>query len=483
MHIQKRNAMNIQTRRSPAEYSAAAHSAAAHIDPAIPLVVICNYLELFSDFLDHIGDPNLIRSRQFADRDLFWLGDPKLVITATPLENMSPLLNRWGYPGTRTLMPCEITPQLCLDTLRDANALRQIADYAGQGRMLQMVPYVTTPEFFQLVDALRSAYGLTIHLPESCEPHNLWVRNAVDTKIGFRMLACQWLNGTASLPEGYFSNSLSEAAQIASWFTSQGRSCVVKYNQGGGGVGNCFMYSEEQLSLAQIRARLEHNNGLYNQPGVIEAYIAPHRQLSPSIELFVPPLSAGAPKITYVCNQMFEETGIFSGIMINKELYRTSWYPQLASAGLCIAENLQQLGYVGFFDLDSVLDQEENLYLLEINSRRTGGTFVDEFARHMIGEDYQDRVVLFSSSSICSGSAATPADLLDYLSDLLYPMDGEHYGIIITSISTLPEGKFGALLIAPTGEQLACLWSTMNKKLCAHEFSYLKVPVLIDCSD
>ena len=46
-------------------------------------------------------------------------------------------------------------------------------------------------------------------------------------------------------------------------------------------------------------ARLAQHHGLFDLPGVVEAFIQPHRQLSPSIEVFVPAPSTGKPIITY----------------------------------------------------------------------------------------------------------------------------------------------------------------------------------------
>jgi hypothetical protein len=430
-----------------------------------PLIVICNYLELFSGFLDKLGDSQLIQSRMYADRDLFWLDDPKLVITSTPMDAAGVLLRRWGYPGTRTVTPRVISAQLCLDILRDEQVMAQICAYAGEGRTLRLVPYTTTAEFLTLVEALRHQYGLEVQLPESPLPENLWVRNYVDSKIGFRMLVKDWLKDRVNLPEGYVSNSRDEAVEIAWWFIRQGRDCVLKYDRGGGGVGNCFLFAEDCASPEAIRACLKDYGSLFDQAAIVEEFIHPHQQLSPSLELFVPAPGEGQPRITYLCNQVFEKSGIFSGILIHQDLARSRWYPELAEAGLCIANHLQQLGYVGFFDLDTILDQDEKLYLLEVNSRRTGGTFADEFCRRMIGADYQERVILFSSNYIQAGRVDSIADLTDCLADLLYPIGGDSYGIVITSISSLPGGKFGALFIAPTNDQLLYLWNEMHKRL------------------
>ena len=435
-----------------------------HIDPDLPLVVVCNYLELFAGFLDHLGNPCLRHSRKFADRDLYWLGDPKLVVTSTPVDEAAALCHRWGCPGTETLSPEFVSDQLCLDVLRDEQVLRRVVEYAGSRRTLQIVPYVSTPEVYQLAEALRRDHGLSVSLPESPAPQDLWVRDYVDTKIGFRLLASEWLNDRSMLPMGFISHGIDEIVRIILSFLARGQSCVAKYDRGGGGVGNCFFYAQEGLSETAIRDRLAEQDHLFTQPAVVEEFIQPHQQLSPSLELFVPPPGKGAPFITYVCNQLFEQAGVFVGILIDRAFTETNWYAPLAEAGLTMARNLQAMGYVGYFDLDAVLDENERLYLLEINSRRTGGTYVDDFARRMIGPNYQERMTLFSTSSVNSGEIRTTAELLKALDGLLYPVHN-HSGIVITSVSTLPEGKFGALLIAPNHEEILELWRMLQHRL------------------
>ena len=88
----------------------------------------------------------------------------------------------------------------------------------------------------------------------------------------------------------------------------------------------------------------------------------------------------GEPQITYVSDQLFQGFGDFCGVLVSRELLDTPWYPPLAESGMIIARRLQQMGYVGHFDLDTVVNDEGRVYLLEINPRRTGGTHVHEFA-------------------------------------------------------------------------------------------------------
>ncbi len=70
---------------------------------------------------------------------------------------------------------------------------------------------------------------------------------------------------------------------------------------------------------------------------------------------------------------------------------------------MIFAHRLQAMGYVGHFDLDTVVNDDGRVYLLEINPRRTGGTHVHEFAEHVFGADYLDKVTLLSNDTLSSG--------------------------------------------------------------------------------
>ncbi len=197
---------------------------------------------------------------------------------------------------------------------------------------------------------------------------------------------------------------------------------------------------------------------------VIEEFIESPQSLSPSIEFYVPPLSAGEPEMTYLSNQLFTEDGNFCGVLVSRELLETAWYPPLAEIGLYIAGKLQRMGYVGPFDLDTVVDGQQHPYLLEVNSRRTGGTHVHEFARFAFGLDYLDQTVLLSDDLVDSQSITQLDSLEKVIDDLLYPMHGEKRGIVLSITSTLPAKRFGCIFVAPsTAEALEMRKALMER--------------------
>ncbi len=424
----------------------------------LPTIAIYNNVETFLNFLNRAEDRSVLESRQYrGDRALFWLGDPKLVFVTAPIPHADYVREQAGYPGTRVLSPAEPSPWLSLDILREAPLREAVIEYAGAGRAVQLVPYATTPEFLHLAQMLQKIYGLTVHLPESPAPEALWLRDYVDTKAGFRVLASRWLpNADALLPPGVICRDAEMAADAALWFHRRGRACMVKADNGESGLGHTLLPLEPALSLDQIQRQLQRNPYLRDNLIVVEEYVDAVVHLSPSLELFVPPLGQGQPRITYLSQQLFRGFGQFSGVLVSREQLAEPWYPALAESGLTLARHLQAEGYVGHFDVDAVVDDAYRVWLLEVNSRRTGGTYVHEFATHAFGPDYLDSVTLLSHAKLPSGNISTLEDLLAAIGDVRYPMRGQKRGVVVAVTSSLAAHEFGCIIVAgATAEALA----------------------------
>lgn len=412
-----------------------------------PLVVVHNYLETFRDFLSRSGDPETLMARRFnGDQALFWYGPEKLVFSSAQVENAEILKSRWGYEGTSLLVPETPTPFLSLDIANSPALTAAIVKHAGPQKAISLIPYASTKELYELAEVLSSQHGLTVHLPESPRRQNLWVKDYIDTKVGFRTLVPQWLDIELPLPRGFITDNLKEAADMVSWFEERGFGCVVKANKGGSGVGNLFLPYAELKGKTDFRALLDDNVFLQDDLSIVEQLIESRERVSPSLEYYVPPPEEGAPLLTYLSNQHFEDSGRFAGVIMAADFYRATWYAGFEEMGRKIAERLQRYGYVGYFDMDAILDDDGRVYLVEINSRRTGGTFAHEWMVQQFGVDYCERAAILSDNKhhtrytdLATLEAAVP--------ELLYPIDGQQRGVVFALTSTLFKGDIGYMVI------------------------------------
>jgi hypothetical protein len=317
-----------------------------------------------------------------------------------------------------------------------------------------------------LAQTLQNDDGLVVHLPETPAPEAVWLRDYVDTKAGFRVLASRWLpNADQLLPPGVICRDAETAADAALWFHHQQRACMVKADNGESGLGHTLLPLEPRLSLGQIQQQLQLNPYLRDNLIVVEEYVDAARHVSPSLELFVPPRGQGEPRITYLSQQLFRGFGQFSGVLVSREMLAEPWYPALAESGLTIARHLQAEGYVGHFDVDAVVDDAHRVWLLEVNSRRTGGTYVHEFAVHAFGPDYLEAVTLLSHAKLPSGRLTTVAELLAAIGDLRYPRHGERRGVVVAVTSALAAGEFGCIIVAGTTAEALQLQDQLLRRL------------------
>jgi hypothetical protein len=396
------------------------------------------------------------------------LGDPKLVISSAPIENAALLRQRWNYPLSHTLSPQQMTPSLSEDVAREPRLRQAIVETAGPDKKVALVPYATTKEFLQLVESLRVEEALDIHLPESTPLENLWIKDYLDSKVGFRNVLSQIsFQHKLSIPHGFTCADLDQAVEAADWFRRRGKGCVVKANIGGSGVGNLFLPIETIPDKHNIAAQIKDNAFLADDIFVVEEFIISPETISPSMEFYLSPKDRGAPQFTYLCNQLFESSGRFAGVVISKELEGASWWPDLSAQGDLVARRLQQVGYTGYFDLDAIVDPDDNCFMLEINSRRTGGTYAHEFMEHRYGPNYGEIFSVLSQNKQPSGSLRRLEVLEGAINDLLYPIAGKERGVIVMMTSMLAQGYFGYLIIGSSIGEVKALRAKMVDRIHA----------------
>lgn len=432
-----------------------------------PVVIVHNYLESFRKFLSRSKDENTLLDRRFnGDQALFWLGDPKLVISSAPIEHAELLCQRWNYPNTRSISPKEMSPSLSEDILREPELRQAIHEMAGKDKKVALVPYATTAEFLQLAETLRVEDGLDVHLPESTPEENLWIKDYLDSKVGFRSVLSQLStqHPSLSIPPGFTCADLEQVVEAADWFRRRGKGVVIKANIGGSGVGNLFLPIENIPDKNSIASQIKENAFLAEDIFIVEELIISPQNVSPSMEFYIPPKDGGAPQFTYLCNQLFESSGRFAGVVISKELESTSWWPNFSVQGEQVARRLQQVGYTGTFDLDAIIDPDDNCFMVEVNSRRTGGTYAHEFMEHYFGPEYDEKFSVLSQNKQPAGSCRTLEELENTIPDLLYPINGEPRGVILLLTSMLHKGYFGYLILGSSiGETKAIRTQMVNR--------------------
>jgi hypothetical protein len=432
-----------------------------YLSQNIPVVFIANTAECFFEYIHREQDPEnqvaLIHEMQtLGDRALLFPCRKKLAIITHAIAHDTLIREYYGFTETSYLSPKDPSAFLCLDILREPELIEAIAQYAQPLQQVYLIPHSTTPQFLALAQTLREKYKIDVILPESPSNPCLWLRDFVDTKSGFHQLISSWINTeNCQLPLSIPCRDREHAADVAFWFLNQQRDCIVKADKGNDALGHTILKVENAESIEIIRKLLNDNYFLDEDIIIVEEFIEVCDQLFPSIELFVPPLNEANPYVTYLCNQAFSEAGRFIGLLIDRELYQEQWYLPLFTTAMTIANCLQKMGYVGHFDIDTIIDSQGKVYLLEINARRTGGTHVHETANFIFGKNYLENYVLLSDTAMNTGGITGLSTLVKRLKSILYPMKvTQDKGVILTHSSGLSVQKFG-FIIAESSKQAA----------------------------
>jgi hypothetical protein len=439
-------------------------SATPYLDASVPAVALFNNTESFYPYLARANQPELFATMfDKGNRALLWLGAKKLVVLSAPAPHVAYLRQRVGFSDTELLVVPEPSAWMCQDILRSPALLERVAAYAGPDRRLQLIPYTTTPGVYELADALSQSFGLSVDLPESPARENLWVRDYLDTKAGFRDVVGSLLR-KAALPEGFVCDRLSVAAEAVFWLCRQRQPAIVKASRGNGGFGHWYVSPDAVPSASAALASLAANPYFEEDLLIVEQRVESPDNVFPAVELYVPP--EGAPFVTHVCQELFLH-GKVTGQIVTPGLAQTSWYADLVQAGLRIAGRFQALGFQGLFDVDGVVDADGGLYLLETNTRRTAGTHAHEFANLAFGEDYARHMTVICHNTLDAGRVGSSEQLLALLEDLLYTAAGAPEGIVITHTAGLREGQFGCLVFADSLDAGLGLQDEMLRRVAA----------------
>lgn len=340
-----------------------------------------------------------------------------------------------GYTAVANISPHEPTVALSRAVFNDTDVKERLRAEAETNPSLKLSPYAYTEDFLWLLRALHKK-RISVSAEGVPTTYALWTAKYLDSKLGFR-LATQ---GLLQVPEGFIARNKAEALNILRWFYSRGRSVVVKVNFGESGWGLWICRVEEYESSSAATDALKSVMGSdpvwKDRPLIIEEFIEVDVAVaggSPSVELLI---SDDGSVITYYCGQVLNAAGEFFGVEIGKGAVPSQLKAAMEEVGRVVGDKYQALGYRGYCDIDFVVSKTGDLYAVETNPRRTGGTHVYDLARHLFGETWEDQAYLISHDSFHYGDQHLDApEILEQTRALLYPRRGRRSGIIITSLN------------------------------------------------
>lgn len=404
-----------------------------------------------------------------AERALVCLSDNKVVVVSTKpsQEYIDDLRQRIGYKNLVVLAPKRPTERLSADIIEESGLLKKIVQIIKDNPGIHLVPYYPTEEFFDLLSLLRQK-NLQFDTPETVYRENRFIHHHHNCKIGFRTIWDKALdyNSPIKIPQGFIVDDVEEAITAARWFYYKKKNFIFKYNRGASGVGIVFYnykdLPQDEKAFKEYLLSRHQERIWYEENFIVEEAIDRDRSFfdgTPSIEFKI----NGKVQFSYICAQWINAKGGFDGIYLGKELLDSNKLAihDLIEDGARFGEALKELGYRGIYDIDTVMGKNKQIYAVESNMRRTGGTHVYELGKYLYGPNFLDKVCLTSRESLpIKKNINTYAKLFSLVKPLLFDKK-KKYGIILVQPDAVVINQLGYIAIAPDKDSLF----TLNENL------------------
>jgi hypothetical protein len=392
-------------------------------------IVFANTAEAFEDILVSSGgsDEGQKRIRHelaLSQRAFFWEDDNKIVVTpfSIPEELLDLNSNILKFSNTSNY-----SPRNGGLNLSNSIDLYNFKELVGEKDVV-ISPYAITSSFLELVEKAREI-GIDVFVDGEPSKGGYDLIRYLDSKSGFRK-EVEKLN--VSCPEGYICQTIEELENKIDWFKTNKRPFALKADQGESGWG-LILVDDPQTTTDSLINQVTIETIWSNGPYIIEELIDVDATVgggTPSAELFV---TESEVKITYLCGQIVIN-GEFQGTVVGNGSIPLDIAKKLEESALVIGKHFQSLGYQGIFDIDYVISKTGEIFAVETNARRTGGTHVYDLAKRLFGADFQNHSFISNDHFEYIDDIKSIGELLSRVSTLIYSKDSKK-GIIITLIN------------------------------------------------
>lgn len=314
----------------------------------------------------------------------FWYGDNKTVILPHVPSRWfrEHLQSTMGYGNVSFVSPSITTDSICKDILSDKDAMRAFDK-------CEISVYGATPEMYGLADAL-SKTNSEAHWIDVPDAKDYWTTTYFDSKIGFRNLYFelyeQIKHTKVKIPSAFICDSLIEARKILAYLKNTCKNCVIKGSRGVAGFENLFFKWDSNDDYSH---RIEDLSNWETSTYLVEELVECDWNMPfsfPSIDTFIE--VDGSLHQRDISAMYVEPPGVYKGVVVGG-VELTRYAGQIMDFNLVIGHALSAFGYRGNYDIDFIISKNGELFVNEINLRKTGGT-------HVL--DIKDQLKLFGKS-------------------------------------------------------------------------------------
>lgn len=289
------------------------------------------------------------------------------------------------------------------------------------------------------------------------------------SKSGFRKL-CRKLK--LNIPFGYEDiESQAEAytAILDIFQTKKEGALVMKLDEGISGAGNTKISSnfkniprQKQLQIIyKALSRVPQNK---QSKATIEVWIE-NIVASPSVQLLITP--DGQVRILSMHDQLLEgEEKWYVGCIYPVASLKQSVIDRIKKDALSFARYVAQKGFIGFFGLDSVVDDDDTVWWMEANMRKPATFYPRIIAEKLNNNSLKNAYYIASDFTVSKFKGAKFNKVKNFLAKFLYPIKDEKRGIVLYNVGALQEaGRFDLITIGKNFHDAQLIFMDVKRRL------------------
>lgn len=269
-----------------------------------------------------------------------------------------------GLAPVRYVSPRSRTGRLVHDLLHDGAAqleLREALQTYGTVRVQLVGP---TPEIYQLT-ALIEGWGHDVQL-ECGGQESYWASLYLDSKTSVLDLARE-LGGLRVAP-GITVHNMTELAGAVPVLLARYRKLIVRTAFGVAGDGSRVL-SDAAGAVDEFLDTVAADS-FFAFPILIQQFVAHEPEVGcPAADIFID--ATGVAQVV-PCAMTVENDYQFRSVTVGRDALPNSWRSKLETAAQQVGAAAHALGYRGWMCIDCVAGADGDLYITEINARRSG---------------------------------------------------------------------------------------------------------------
>lgn len=417
---------------------------------SIKEIFIANTAEAFADLLEqtalgNTGQQDRVQQEiDLSQRGQLWGGDNKIIITPTPIPEalLRHNIEKIGYRNIKNLWPEKPDIRLCNSILNDSKLINVLVQVFRSNKDLKISSYSVTDDYLNLLRFLEERVGewYVANLPRTTS--SLDMVRKIDSKNGFREIATNLFpKENVKLPRNFICKTEVDIAKAISFFLDIGVGFVIKVHNGESGWGVKIIDNDSVQKLTEnkikdwLRELFESDLIWKFAPYVVEEFIPVDKTIGGGFPSGEGHITDEGFVFDYNCGQEVTKDGSFEGVVLSNDIIPDFVNANLRIGMATIGNELYSKGCRGVFDVDFAAGKDGNLYILESNARMTGGTHVYHLMSYL-GINENNAYVISNDSFRHNMPTKKPEKLLARLSNILYPIEGQKRGLIVSFMST-----------------------------------------------